>query len=123
MRAGLLYIVFLTLAFLLVDSKQTDNKHLRNDISAGRSVAANEYIACIVPAFNLSLKKIYTEPVCFKPLFKRLLKDNNGSRIDLTTFSVRLYQTKSIGFKPLIKRPFLLTLHHSAEKEDDHLLS
>ena len=123
MRAGPLYIIFLTLAFLLVSSKQTDNNHLRHDISAGRSVVANEYKTCIVPEINFSLKKIYSEPVCFKLLYKRLLEDTNGSRTDFNASIIRLYQTKRIGFKPLIKKPFLQILHYSAKKTDDHLLS
>lgn len=123
MRAGLLYIIFLTLAFLLVASKQTDSNHSGHDISAGRSVKADDYKACTVPEINFSLKKIYSEPVCFKLLYKRLLEDTNCSRTDLTSSFIRLYQAKRISFEPLIKKPFLSTLHYSAEKEDDHLLS
>jgi hypothetical protein len=123
MRAGPLYIILVTIAFLLVASKQTNTNRLIGDLSASRSVTANEYKAFIGQEIDFSLKKIWIEPACFKHLYNRLLENSNGGRTDLTASSISSYLIKRISFKPLIKKPLLLTLYYSAEKEDDHLLS
>lgn len=122
MRAGLFYILLVTFALLLVSLNQNSNKPLHHDISTCQSIAVNTTNDCILPDFNFSLKKVFSELTFLKIIHKSFSEDTKLNRIDLLVNELRLYRKKAIAFIPLLQKSFLLLFHYTSANEDDHNL-
>jgi len=122
MRSGLFYILFVTFTLLFISSNQTRNKQLHNDIQSCQSIAVNTNIACILPEFCHSLKKVFSRSTYLKIIHKSLFEFAKRSRIDFSLNNLELFQKKAIAFIPLKQKILLLFLCSKSDKEGDHNL-
>jgi hypothetical protein len=123
MRAGILYILFASVAFLFLYSEQKDNICLHNEILPSKYISINNDIICLVPELNFSLQKVFPVSDCLKHPYKSLFENSDYSKIDLYACNLRLYLTQTVVFKPLKQKSFFFPVYYSSEKDTDHLLT
>ena len=125
MRTGLLLLFFVTCNLIFISSKGTGNEYNRYDKSSCQSNSIAISRDCIVSENAFSLKTLINESNFFKLLNKFLFENPNSSKTELFASAsfIRLYQTKVLGFKPLLKKPFLISLLFNSGNGDDQYLS
>jgi hypothetical protein len=123
MRAGLFYILFVTIALLFVSSKQTTHEQSGNTFSTCQSSMENVNNAGILPAFNDSLKKVFIETNLISFFNQRLYENTIQRRIELPANNLQLFTLKALAIKPPLKY-FLVYFYNTSENDDDyHLLA
>jgi len=121
MKDGLLYILFVIFAVILVSSIHASTTQRQDDPSSYASVN-DKTVECITPETFFSFRKL-AEPGflkfienTFPDAFRIAISENLSS-------NSRLCQTEMMGIRHLKKKPLLLKIINSPEKEDHHPLS
>jgi hypothetical protein len=125
MRIVLLYVFFVVCTLIFISSKGTGNEHFRYEKSSCQSTKVTISRDCVVSENTFSQKMLNIEFNSFKLLHRSLIENTNSSKTELFASAsfLRLYQTKVLGFKPLLKKPFLISLLFNSGNGDDQHLS